>query len=80
MNLQLELEDNDGVIDRHPEKRRKEAQMKYIELRMPEIKAENPKLRLSQIKHIIFKEVRQLLLTVNYIVSEEPFQSNESTD
>lgn len=42
--------------DRHPEKRRKQAFKEYEERRIKEIKEDEPKLKLSQIKERIFKE------------------------
>lgn len=41
--------------DRHPEKRMKAAYKAYEEAEMPILKAENPSLKLSQLKQIIFK-------------------------
>jgi Coiled-coil domain-containing protein 124 /Oxs1 len=41
--------------DRHPEKRMKAAFKAYEETQLPFIKAENPSLKLSQLKQIIFK-------------------------
>lgn len=41
--------------DRHPEKRMKAAYKAYEEAELPIIKAENPSLKLSQLKQIIFK-------------------------
>lgn len=45
-----------GPADKHPEKRLKAAYKAYEELNMPRIKAENPSMRLSQLKQILFKE------------------------
>jgi len=44
------------TLDQHPEKRMKAAYLAYEERRMPEVKAENPNLRLSQLKQIIKKD------------------------
>ena len=52
----FDAEDKEGKIDRHPEKRRKAAWMKYQETRFAEIKAEFPTLKRSQINERIFKE------------------------
>lgn len=41
--------------DRHPEKRMKAAYKAYENAQLPTIKAENPSLKLSQLKQIIFK-------------------------
>jgi hypothetical protein len=41
--------------DKHPEKRMKAAYKSYEEAELPIIKAENPSLKLSQLKQIIFK-------------------------
>ena len=43
-------------VDRHPEKRLKAAFTAFEEANMPRIKAENPTLRLSQLKQILRKE------------------------
>ncbi|XP_064475279.1 coiled-coil domain-containing protein 124-like isoform X2 [Ornithodoros turicata] len=43
-------------IDRHPERRVKAAYEAYESRRLPELKAENPNLRLSQLKHMIRKD------------------------
>lgn len=41
--------------DRHPEKRMKAAYKAYEDAQLPMIKADNPSLKLSQLKQIIFK-------------------------
>lgn len=46
----------DKDIDRHPERRFKAALAAYEERRLPEMRKENPGLRLQQIKQLIFKE------------------------
>ncbi|KAK7865154.1 hypothetical protein R5R35_002215 [Gryllus longicercus] len=43
-------------VDRHPEKRMKAAYTAFEEANMPRIKAENPNLRLSQMKQLLRKE------------------------
>jgi len=45
----------DGKADRHPEKRVKAAFAEYEEINLPILKAENPTLRLSQLKQILKK-------------------------
>ncbi|CAG9759311.1 unnamed protein product [Ceutorhynchus assimilis] len=45
-----------GDHDKHPEKRMKAAYTAYEERRLAELKLENPSLRLSQLKQMIFKE------------------------
>lgn len=47
-------------IDRHPERRVKAAYNAYEERRLPEIRKENPGLRLQQIKNLVFKEFQKL--------------------
>lgn len=49
---------NDGKLDedKHPEKRMKAAYRAYEEAQLPRIKSENPGLKLSQMKQIIFKD------------------------
>uniref|UniRef100_A0A7S0HC27 HMG box domain-containing protein n=1 Tax=Hanusia phi TaxID=3032 RepID=A0A7S0HC27_9CRYP len=49
----LSTEDEKG--DAHPERRRKAAFKAYEEREIPRIRADNPGLKLSQIKEIIFK-------------------------
>lgn len=43
-------------IERHPEKRMKAAFTAFEELNLPRLKAENPNLRLSQLKQILKKD------------------------
>lgn len=43
-------------VDKHPEKRMKAAYKEFEENTLPIIKAENPKLKLSQLKQILQKE------------------------
>lgn len=47
---------SDGAADKHPEKRLKAAFKAYEADNLPRIKAENPSMRLSQWKQILFKE------------------------
>lgn len=49
------LKVSDVDDDRHPEKRMKAAFKTYEETQLPIIKAENPSLKLSQLRQIIFK-------------------------
>lgn len=42
--------------DKHPEKRMKAAYRVYEEAQLPRIKSENPSLKLSQLKQILFKD------------------------
>ncbi|EEQ40970.1 putative coiled-coil domain-containing protein [Clavispora lusitaniae] len=46
-------------IDRHPERRVKAAFAAFEERRTPEIRKENPGLRLQQIKNMVFKEFQK---------------------
>ncbi|KAK7070924.1 hypothetical protein SK128_013653 [Halocaridina rubra] len=46
----------EGSVDRHPEKRMATAFKAFEEKRMPQIKKENPTLRLSQLKQVLRKE------------------------
>lgn len=50
------LKVNDAEEDRHPEKRMKAAFKAYEDSQLPIIKAQNPSLKLSQLKQIIFKD------------------------
>lgn len=47
---------NSEEVDKHPEKRLKAAYNAFEEKRLKELKEENPTLRLSQLKQMIFKE------------------------
>ncbi|KAI9500800.1 hypothetical protein BX070DRAFT_229886 [Coemansia spiralis] len=44
-----------AMIDRHPERRAKAAYQAYLERETPIVREENPHLRLSQIKDIVWK-------------------------
>ncbi|VDQ14451.1 unnamed protein product [Trichobilharzia regenti] len=46
---------NEGDTDKHPEKRLKAAYQAFEERMMPQLKAENPSMRHSQLKQLIFK-------------------------
>ena len=43
-------------LDRHPERRLKAAFKKYEQEQMPMLKASNPKMRMSQLKQILYKQ------------------------
>lgn len=47
---------SDKDIDRHPERRFKASLAAYEERRVPEMRKENPGLRLQQVKQLVFKE------------------------
>lgn len=47
---------SESAADKHPEKRLKAAFKAYEVENLPRIKAENPSMRLSQWKQILFKE------------------------
>lgn len=49
------LSSNDASDDKHPEKRMKAAYKAYEEAELTRMKADNPSLKLSQLKQIIFK-------------------------
>lgn len=46
----------DPEADKHPEKRVKAAYLKFEEENLPRLKAENPNMRLSQLKHMLKKD------------------------
>lgn len=48
--------DSGVPVDRHPEKRMKAAYSDFEERELPRLKAENPNLRLSQLKQLLRKE------------------------
>lgn len=64
-------------IDRHPERRYKAAHAAFEEARLPELKKEQPGLRLNQMKEIIHKEFEKSPLnpfnqaTINYNATRE---------
>lgn len=47
---------NDQKVDRHPEKRVKAAYQEFEDRNLPRLKAENPNLRLSQLKQMLKKD------------------------
>lgn len=60
----LSLTGKDGGVqvkdfDKHPERRVKAAYLAYEETRMPELRKENPGLRLQQIKQLLSKEFQK---------------------
>lgn len=58
MNLQEDVGEGDqDQIDKHPEKRMKNAYLKFEEERMPEMRKEFPTLKLTQLKEKLWKEV-----------------------
>ncbi|GJQ87590.1 hypothetical protein Trydic_g17428 [Trypoxylus dichotomus] len=50
------LTDKTEMEDKHPEKRRRAAYLAYEKRRIAELKSQNPTLRLSQMKQMIFKD------------------------
>lgn len=52
----LSLLGNNSVPDKHPEKRLKAAHKAYEETRIKELRQENPALKQTQLKEIVFKE------------------------
>jgi len=47
---------NKTDVDRHPERRMKSSYKKYEEEYMPQLKADNPSMRISQLRQILKKE------------------------
>lgn len=43
-------------VDQHPEKRMKAAYKKYEETNLPILKQENPNMKLSQLKQMLWKD------------------------
>ncbi|XP_041975135.1 coiled-coil domain-containing protein 124 [Aricia agestis] len=52
----LSILNDKSEIDKHPEKRLKAAYTAFEEINLPRLKAENPSLRLSQLKQMLRKE------------------------
>jgi len=52
----LSLNDSATTGDKHPEKRMKAAYEEFENIRLPQLKSENPNLRLSQLKQMLRKE------------------------
>ncbi|XP_023322221.1 coiled-coil domain-containing protein 124 [Eurytemora carolleeae] len=47
---------SEPVVDKHPEKRMKAAYEEFENIRLPQLKSENPNMRLSQLKQMLRKE------------------------
>ena len=54
--LTVSTENNTEKLDKHPERRVKAALAAYTEKRMPELRKENPGLKLSQLNEVLYKE------------------------
>jgi len=52
----LRLSDSPASVDKHPEKRMKACYEEFESVRLPQLKTENPNLRLSQLKQMLRKE------------------------
>ena len=52
----LKVSDGGPSVDKHPEKRMKAAYEDFENKRLPELKSENPSMRLSQLKQMLRKE------------------------
>ncbi|XP_014670264.1 PREDICTED: coiled-coil domain-containing protein 124-like [Priapulus caudatus] len=52
---------DEPALDKHPERRVKAAYLAFEERRLPELKAENPSMRLSQLKQMLRKEWQKSL-------------------
>ena len=52
----LRVNSDSPSIDKHPEKRMKAAYEEFEKKRLPELKAENNNMRLSQLKQMLRKE------------------------
>ena len=48
--------ENSFILDKHPEKRMKAAYEDFEKARLPQLKTENPKMRLSQLRQMLWKE------------------------
>lgn len=48
--------DKETEVDRHPEKRMKAAYKKFEDTNLPLLKQENPGMKLSQLKHMLWKD------------------------
>ena len=55
-HFNLRLTDSSPSVDKHPEKRMKAAYEEFESVRLPQLKSENPNLRLSQLKQMLRKE------------------------
>merc|ERR1711915_1088123 len=52
----LSVSDDPSSLDKHPEKRMKAAYEEFEKIRLPQLKTENPSMRLSQLKQLLWKE------------------------
>ena len=52
----LNISSGGPALDKHPEKRMKAAYEDFENLRLPQLKSENPSMRLSQLKQMLRKE------------------------
>jgi len=52
----LSINDSTNAVDKHPEKRMKAAYEEFENIRLPQLKIENPNARLSQLKQMLRKE------------------------
>lgn len=50
------LKDKEEEVDKHPEKRMKAAYKKYEDTNLPILKQENPSMKLSQLKQMLWKD------------------------
>lgn len=50
------LSEKEAAVDHHPEKRMKAAYKKYEDTNLPILKQENPSMKLSQLKHMLWKD------------------------
>ena len=50
------INDSTSAVDKHPEKRMKAAYEEFENIRLPQLKIENPNARLSQLKQMLRKE------------------------
>lgn len=55
-NVSIFFSTKEEPADRHPEKRMKAAFKAYEEENLPKLKAENPNMRLSQLKQMLYKD------------------------
>ena len=52
----LKVSEAGPSVDKHPEKRMKAAYEDFESVRLPQLKSENPSMRLSQLKQMLRKE------------------------
>lgn len=53
--LRYRVAGDNGPLEKHPEKRLKAAYMAYEERMLPKLRNDNPGMRLSQLKQLVFK-------------------------